>query len=184
MTAIFTGSSGGRDFYQIEVEADPSLKLLGAVEAALTAQSLETWLVGDVHTYLSEEIGLRFAYEGDKKSGNWPALADATNRIRESQGFPGQTPINIRTGQLRDWVTTHYDVMPEGEGATLLIPGDPPTTTLATKLETAQLGRPDNVIPGYAPTPPRPILALDETDAAVILESLNRHLIGSLAGML
>lgn len=153
-------------------------RLLLAVERAVSGPSLAVFLKGPVNQYLHEQIGLRFAYEGDKASGNWDPLSDATNSIRQTLGYPPVSPINVRTGEMEAWLTDpdSMDFTYGAWAAMLHIPGGAPTPLHEKKLDTAQKGSTSNPIPEFGPTPPRPVLAVDASDMATILEGLQVHI--------
>lgn len=158
--------------------------MLGLAYSAVSGPSLYRFLDTTASLYFQEEIGLRFAYEGDSKSGDWPDLADSTNEIRSALGFPPITPINIRTGDLENWLTTSYDVTVGPMSASMDLPGPAPDAILAKKLETAQRGESagDNPFPNAGSTPPRPVLAVDETDLAELVVLLQGHIVAYILG--
>lgn len=179
-----TGTSSA-PIINVKVDAFPVQRLLDLVMHAVSPGSLLDFLEERVVLHFHEDIDLRFAYEGDRKSGNWPALRDSTNDIREALGFPPVTPINIRTGELHDFVTNHFEAHLLGEGAAVDIPGEPTDPELRNKLLTAQQGSDNN--PPFRATPARPVLAADETDMEEILIMLQEHvmmevLVGGLHG--
>jgi hypothetical protein len=161
--------------------------MLGALQMAISPPSLEWWLDEKAHPYFQEDIVQRFAYEGDRKSGQWPPLTEATHRIRRELGYT-EDDINRRSNKLLEFVAEDYDTAVTQDMAVMNVPGDPPDALTARKLETAQLGSDDNPR-GFAPTPPRPVLAEpDQVDVAFLLESLMFHVSdmvtgGTLSGM-
>lgn len=169
---------------EVEVDPFPVNRMLGYVLRTVDGASLARWLVDDAHEYFREEIAMRFAYEGDKKSGAWAPLHDATIDIRRALGYGGDSPINERTGELFDFVTTQYDINMGQTWALLTFPGDPPTASARQKLETAQLGRADNPLDGYGPTTRRPVLAVDETDLMELMVSLESYIMLGVVGRL
>lgn len=165
------------NYFNVYIDTAPTIQMLDLVNLALSPASLLDFLETDAHDYLVEQIQLRFAYEGDKKSGSWPWLSETTIRIRESQGFPGPSPINHRTGELEEFLTDFYEIDASLTGAELKIPGSPNSSVIERKLRTAQEGNPTNPIPGFGPTPARPVLATGADDLAVLLERLQVHII-------
>lgn len=165
-------------FAPIEIKVDDRTvdRLLRRVEKAISPAALAAFLGGPVHKHFQDEIVERFAIEGDSKSGSWPWLSDATEEIRASQGFDPEGPINQRTGQLLDFVATQYELGRIQSGAELHVPGKPADSTLAEKLLHAQQGATSNPLPGAGPTPPRPVLAVDETDMEAIMVLLSEHI--------
>jgi len=150
---------------------------------ALSGGSLAAWMDGPAQNHVHEDIALRFAYEGDSKSGNWEPLAEGTNAIRQALGFPPVTPINIRTGELERAVTEQDQITTGPDWAVLDIPGDDLDPLTRRKLETAQAGRADNPISGFGATPARPVLAVDESDMMVLLDTLAAHIIYQIIGV-
>lgn len=129
----------------------------------LSPPGLSAFLGTEVGPYLQKRAKARFAEEGDDASGKWAPLKPATIQIRESMNY-GSGPINVRTGELENWVTQgNWDAYPTGYGASLKYPGNTPSGELADKVETAQAGR------KYPSTVPRPVLATNETDMLFVL---------------
>jgi hypothetical protein len=178
--AVAQNSKGQK--IEIEVDSFDTDMMLDITMWAVHGESLLRFLQDDAHEYFREEIALRFAYEGDSKSGNWGPLHDATVDIRRALGYGGETPINVRTGDLFDFVTRSYDVMGGEDWAMLTLPGDPPNPTVAQKLKTAQQGSSNNPL-GYGPTMPRPVLALGESDMVVLLQRLQSHIMMQIVGL-
>ena len=145
---------------------------IDSIRLRLSSERLPTFLATDVAEYLRLRVNRRFAGEGDDVSGLWIELRDSTARIRESKGFPGRHPINRRTGKLLNYVKT-YSVN-KGATPTLTMPGPGGTKELRDKLKVAQVGgfsrslTSRNVGPNR-PTPPRPVVGLNNVDAAHII---------------
>jgi hypothetical protein len=174
-----------RTSWNVRVDSFETQAMLSFAMVAVSGPSLAGFLDDKAANWLHEEIGLRFAYEGDRKSGDWPRLQESTNQIREALGFPADTPINIRTGDLEEFVTTAHDVTQGPMSASMDLPGDVPDPVLAKKLRTAQQGASsgENPFPGTGPTPPRPVLAVDETDMVELLARLEAHIVTQVIGM-
>lgn len=178
---------GTQAVVSIDVDSLPVERLLHAVEWATSGTSLRFFLENDAHEWFREEIFRRFMSDGDRKSGDWAPLKDATIDIRRALGF-GDDPINRRTDEMFEFVTTNYDIASGGNWAELNLPGDPPDPVTAQKLETAQRGSNRNPL-GYGPTQPRPVLAVDQTDMAQLMLMLEVHImyevisgVGSISG--
>ncbi len=155
--------------------------MLTRVMRAVGPLSLESWLSGPVSGYFADEIVDRFAFGGDDKSGDWAPLSETTQRIRRELGFPGSDPINERTGELLEFVAGNREYMAGGDWAMMQIPGDPDSRDLENKLLHAQQGAQVNPrFPG-AVTPPRPVLAVDETDMMLLLRMLEMYVMESVA---
>lgn len=164
------------DVDEVEVEV-----LIEKVLAATSEISLLAFLEQDVEAFFHADIQNRFNDEGDAKSGPWEPLQPATINIRQSLGF-GDGPINVRTGELKEFLLGDYDSFAGLGWAEMNVPGDPKDPVTARKLETAQRGNPSNPIPNFGPTPPRPVLALAEVDMWRLLEMLQIHIIHRVMG--
>lgn len=128
---------------------------------------LELWMKNNLVYYLQYRVRGRFASEGDDASGKWLALNPATENIRSSEGYGAAHPINVRTGQLRDYLLTDRgDVGGFGGGYQLTYPGQGGSALDQEKLRTAQRGKPQ------PNTPERPVLALGVEDYNRIHEDL------------
>ena len=134
----------------------------------LSPAGAASFLGTSVGPYLSKRAGERFANEGDDAVGGaWAPLKPGTVAIREEMGFPGEHPINVRTGELERWVVgSGWDAYPFGAGASLRYPGTAPTGTLKEKVVTAQRGRKD------PDTVARPVLAVNEADMLFVIAAL------------
>lgn len=168
----------------IEVDAHEPIDMMERVWAVFTGPNIATFLEGPAHSYLEKEIVNRFAYQGDRQVGHWPDLSEATVEIRESLGYPGDWPINVRTEELFETLVNERDIIPGEAEALMRIPGSAgQDASVAAKLETAQSGRPgpNPMSPNFGMTPPRPVLAADETNLVALLEILNRWVIWEIA---
>jgi len=145
--------------------------LMVRLQSALSPIGMQALLRGPVKEHLQKRIAQRFASEGDDMTGPWEPLKDATVALRESQGFPGDHPINFRTGEMYEYLTSGpEDFTGSTTVSVLTMPGDAGSTEVREKVRTAQQGL------AYPNTVPRPVLGLDEEDAAVILSMAALHL--------
>lgn len=162
----------------VEVVVDKSTVefALAKIVANTSPIELASWLANEVDAFFMGRSRSRFTSEGDDASGGWAPLALATINIRESMGFGGQHPINVRTGELRQFMLDGGNTSPTGEGAVYIYPGTNPTGRVGQKFTTAQQGK----AWGGRYTPPRPVLAIDETDVEFVLVSLLRNMLGGL----
>lgn len=181
MTAPSGAPSGSLGMYVWDVQSNVDEVML-LLEAATSPLGLQPWMQGFVVNYLQAEIKERFQSEGDRASGKWAPLEDATENIRQALGFSPAHPINIRTGQLHKFVTTSSDTVVMGDSVVTQVPGDSGDSVLEKKLETAQKGSRSNPFPGARNTPARPVLALDTDDAAAVLTSLQLHIVHAMEG--
>lgn len=164
------------------VIADPE-HMLARLDHALSGEIIGAFLKGPVQDFFAEEAAWRFGAEGDKASGGWPPLSDATVDIRERLGFSSDEP-NIRTNDMFNFVTESSDLVMGPGFAQITIPGTPSDPLMAQKIETAQRGRADNPIPGFGPTPPRPVIATSgEEDLREVIYLLAKHVTQWMAGV-
>lgn len=116
----------------------------------------------------SAQVADRFADEGDSSTGAWASLAPSTQRVREwlagAHGYNiwADTPINVRTGQMKAWATSSGAGAPAAGGWLYLYPGQAPTGPLEKKVNTAQNGT------DKPRTPARPILAVTPIEAEMV----------------
>jgi hypothetical protein len=166
----------------ITVDPFPVQRMMERVMKVLAGGNLEAFLKGPAHEYLEHDIVQRFAYEGDKKSGDWAPLSDATQRIRQSLGY-SPDDINIRQNEMFDVLTHEADYYSGPFEAEMSLPGSAGQRgRMKDKMETATKGRANNPIAGFGPTPPRPVLSVDASDMEVLLTMLNGWIIAELAG--
>ena len=143
--------------------------LLERLDVALSPAALAEFFLGaEVGPYLLGRIENRFEQEGDDVSGAWAPLKDATQSIRAALGFQPAHPINVRTGELLQFLMHGWQAAPEAFGASLTVPDNDPTGELEEKMMMAQAGGPRAV--------PRPVLGMNLTDLAVVLMELDRYL--------
>lgn len=136
----------------------------------LTSPAFFAWFLEvDVKDYIRDRARDRFFEEGDDASGSWAPLMPSTIEIRESEGFGGSGPINVRTGELENWVTeSQASIVPTGDGAYMKYPGTAPRGELRKKVITAQKGK----VGTRRSTVPRPVLAVNETDLLYAMTKL------------
>lgn len=146
-------------------------KMIDHLDQKLGPQGLTSFLAMSVFPYLLNRAQQRFQNEGDDAVGKWAPLAPATEVIRQTMGYGGAHPINVRTGELERYITqgsVTSSVRASGLGAFLQHPASPPTGKLKSKLKTAQQGDPSF---GRG-VPPRPVLGMNETDLGYIMTAL------------
>ena len=140
---------------------------LDRLEDRLGPSSLAQFLSTVASEFFRERAGARFSGEGDDASGSWAALGDVTKYIRVTMGY-GAGPINMRSGDLHQWVTASDGIVsPDTGGATLVWPGAESGSYMTEKYETAQAGRTDPL------TVARPVVAANETDMDFLLSGLS-----------
>lgn len=149
--------------------------MLNKVEYLLQSTGLALFLGEEVGPYLRERAQARFKGEGDDVVGKWAPLKPATRMIRANNpNWPvgPDHPINVRTGELEDWVTqSAWDAHPTGMGATLKYPSKNPTGELRKKVVTAQKGK------AFPSTVARPVLGVNPADLVFVTTRLAFYLI-------
>lgn len=141
------------------------------LDLKLSASGMTAFLSATVFPYLKTRAKQRFQGEGDDAVGKWTPLAPATEIIRQSMGYGGAHPINVRSGELERYITqgsAQAAVRATPDGALLQHPANPPQGKLKSKLATAQRGDPKF---GRG-VPARPVLGMNETDLGFVLAEL------------
>jgi hypothetical protein len=148
--------------------------MLDHLDSALSEIGMQIFMNGRVAPALRERAAARFRNEGDDAVGRWQALSEPTQEWRAGYGFPPSHPINRRTGELEDYVTSAPSRVVATRGFALLTwPASPPSNPYtAKKLRTAQTGA------DHPSTPKRPVLGLGETDLLHVLSQLAFHIQG------
>lgn len=150
--------------------------MLMRLDMALSPPELGRFMNSMVDPWLRERTALRFRAEGDDVSGKWLPLQASTERIRVRDGYPPSHPINRRSGRMEDYlVGTASTVSAYNGGAKLVYPGSAAQGETRDKVRVAQLGE-QNQGKGINPTPPRPVLGMNERDLEAILVGLARHI--------
>jgi hypothetical protein len=158
------------------VDVKDPVEFVHKIIDATSGVSLVAFLENEATFHFHDDIESRFEEEGDVKSGFWKPLSDATVDIRRSYGFD-DGPINVRTGEFKEFMLGDYDVRGFGTYAEMDVPGTPRDPILQAKLETAQQGRSTNPIPEFGPTEARPVLAVSEMDLMKLVELLEFHIV-------
>jgi len=137
---------------------------------------LQQFMQGDLADYLKNRAQNRFANEGDDAvGGGWAPLKASTEVRRASKGYPPSHPINVRSGDLRDYITTDSGNVSGGLAEWVLTwPGPPPSSELHEKTQTAQIGK------TFPSTVPRPVIGLGTTDVRDIEDKLEEFITGGL----
>lgn len=148
-----------------DVDAHTALESMESLALLLSSSGMAVWLSSTVGPYLKQRAGNRFANEGDDVSGKWAPLSQGTVNIRQTEGFGGEHPINVRTGEMENWVVQGgWHSYPNAVGASLQFPETTPSGRLAKKVRGAQQGE------GKAP--PRPVLGVNENDMLFVMSAL------------
>lgn len=152
------------------VDSKSAEAMLMRLNDALDTVGLYTFLNASVGPYLMQRAEARFANEGDDVVGKWAPLEAYTVAMRQSMGFPGEHPINRRSGELENYiVNSGWDVMSTPALASLTFPGAVPNASEAVKVATAQMGT------DHPSTVPRPVVGLNEVDLAFVMAALGTH---------
>jgi hypothetical protein len=158
------------------VDAGEVVVALERADIALRDENIDNFFFGmQAIPYFQKRTDSRFNSES-WSGGKWAELTPMTQRFREYQGFPPEHPINVRTGELRDWLgTDEGDRRRTGGMAELTWPGSSPSSLTEMKLETAQTG-------ARARTA-RPVVEVTEVDAAFLLGTLEGYFKAALRGI-
>ena len=101
----------------------PRLRGLQARLAPVGIDGYSTWLAGGAHSYLQSQSRKRF--QDNASGGDWPALAPATESWRKSLGYNPSSPINVRTGDLKNlMIGENPTLVPAGDSIILFYPGN------------------------------------------------------------
>jgi hypothetical protein len=155
----------------ILVTVDGEKQVDAALQALVQRASpggLADFLETEVDPLLRQQILLRFVNEGDSAVGRWAGLKQVTGRIRRNKGFSALHPINVRTGELREFVANSVEIQTTNVGASLSKPKRGGNRELQAKLNHAQTG-------GVGPTgpyPARPVIALTAETGDQIVKRL------------
>lgn len=163
--------------FRVDIQVTPD-QLNGVIlqmMQAIQVDVLADWLQEDIDPYLRARVEARFNQEGDDVVGAWLPLRASTERIRVAKGYPPSSPINVRSGQMRHFLTAvRGDVKQSGIQAELVFPGPVGDPLTEQKIRVAQQGKTAPV------TPPRPVLGLNENDLFYIQTDLVRHMFAGL----
>ena len=160
------GSSKTAIPLQILVEEKDLVAKMEKLENILSAPSVATFLGEVIDPYIRKRASDRFKSEGDDVVGKWLPLATTTQDIRAQLGYGPAHPINHRTGQLERFIVDSPErITMHSLGATLVSPGNPPTSKLKSKISTAQAGK--------GRTPARPVIGINERDLAFTMTALH-----------
>jgi hypothetical protein len=158
------------------VDADSAQMMLRRIMSRLSPIAMAAWMHAVVGPYLRERAQARFASEGDDVVGKWAPLAPATVHIRETSGYGGAHPINVRTTELEQYITGGDPLVVATAGDALMTwPGSPPSgDVLEQKVVIAQVGD--------RRTPARPVVGINERDLMFVLSALSVY-VGNEPGM-
>lgn len=166
---------------------------LMALEHALSPQSLMVFHQTFTSQIIRERMQHRFDTEGDAAvGGKWAMLSEARQDIRSHAGHFPSHPINVATGELRDWMEGNRgSSRPSALGALYSYPSTlPRRASVRAKYEAAQKGKPagfpmpngiGGTKPSPSPTPARPVVGLDALDLVHVLGALQLFVVAEVA---
>lgn len=171
--------SGLIDIQILGDSRDVAARLEG-MERAFSNERIAAWMVAGLDPLLRRRTAERFESEGDDISGKWESLRPNTVARRKADHFPGEHPINVRTGAMKRHL---LDDMPRIAihtlGATMWSPGSDGGSETASKVKTAQAG---GTTPEGRPVPARPVLGVGPVDLEAALISLSIHIASNQPG--
>lgn len=184
---------GFTDYVTVNVEEEQQvLDMLFRLEVATSQVGFAAWATTEIDPWFQMRAAQRFDSEGDAASGKWRPLTAVTQEWRDTMGYSPEHPINVRTGALKDYITSEAegDWMTQGpEGGNYVWPGValPYTDFIAAKLHTANIGRgPGENRLFRSSTPKRPVVVADQVDLRALLESYSNYVetyVGEKAGV-
>lgn len=153
--------------FDVEVDDTDVTQMLTRFDHVLSPINLSEFLRRYADPWFTGRALSRFRNEGDDVVGKWAPLKPYTVDARESAGFPGQHPINHRTGEMERYIASGARTFTVGaQQASMRLPGKG-NANFNKKLEVAQHGTP------YPATVARPVLGMNERDLSVMLQSLS-----------
>lgn len=162
-------------------EVDRTMK---RIDKALDPRRIYAWMQGPLEQILQEQTDERFADE-QWSGGPWPALKPRTEQIRQSLGFQPDHPINVRYGELFDWLTENPNPAVQiigGNMTQMTFPGQAPSKLEEKKLSVAQKGARPSKAESRGAVPARPVLELSGANIATVLLAFNQYLDAALSG--
>lgn len=149
---------------QFFVDTSTAQLLMASIALRMQPAAMAGFMQASVVPYIQQRTANRFASQGDDVSGRWHPLAVATQQIRQQAGYQPSHPINVRTGQMRAFLTGSHGQVVSAGGMTQLEYPNPGGAVglLMRKVMVAQAG-------SAAPaTPPRPVLGFSMNDTVAI----------------
>jgi hypothetical protein len=155
----------------VEVDAAGVIADLQRLYDRMSIPGLERFLITHTHPFLQSRASNRFDNEGDDAVGQWVPLGPATQAIRSALGYGSSHPINVRTGEMRGFVTgSAVDIVGGADSVTLFFPERNMSSTVAKKMTTAQWGT------SFPDTPARPVVAVSNVEEEIITRDLVSYL--------
>lgn len=82
-----------------------AIPMLERLESRMSDISLAGFLRTAIAQTLQRQSSAKFSLESGH-TGKWQSLKQSTQRIRRQQGYGASSPINVRTGALKSFVTS------------------------------------------------------------------------------
>lgn len=170
-----TGTGRGRGDFSVTVEDDDVEAAFQRAQEAMSPIMLMGFLTFEADEFMKKEIEARFRDEGDSATGPWLPLSETTNKIRRELGYPDVTPINERSGALRDALEADRDYRIIADGVQMDLPGTNLPDKVKNRLRVAQQGAPPGSNPKFpnSATPPRPVLGIQSGDIEQLMRLLS-----------
>lgn len=147
----------------ITIDEKEAHQALDHLAKLLSSAELASVLRTEVSPFLRHRTDMNFANQGTRSGGGWKELRPATEAIRYLEGFNPVWPINVRTGEMKNFLSEDPgSVRLATTSATLDWPG-PASGDIEDKLQTAQHGRAD------PHTVPRPVIDFNNADVESVL---------------
>lgn len=163
----------------VEILGHPgtAIPLLERLEARLSDPSVAAFMRGALAPLLQAQSAAKFASESGH-TGKWRPLKASTREVRRSQGYGPSSPINVREGRLKSFVTSAGgNIRHEGVAVAMEWPDKVSMndTTLMYAYHTAQAGS------SRWKTPARPVVGLTPGDIAAIYLAVGGFITGGTA---
>lgn len=153
--------------FDVVVDDDDVSGMFARFDSVLEAPNLAQFLRRYATPWFRGKAGAGFEDEMAPNGQPWSPLKPYTVETRESEGFPGDHPINHRTGAMERYIMQGTPSMAVGAmQATMRFPGRG-SALFNRKLKVAQQGA------KWPRTVARPVVGMDERDLAVMLRSLS-----------
>ncbi len=154
---------------RVNVNSREVERMLEKVQDSLSPTGLDSFFNQRLAPFFRRRVSDRFAGEGDDASGEWAPLSNATVKIRESMGYPGAHPINVRSGSMKEFLEKAQGQTFPSEGATTFVfPGRSPGGKISERILNAQTGENGR----EKKNPVRPVLAVNPVDLEYAMYAL------------
>ena len=165
----------------VDIEVKEVEELLDRLDTCFSPAGMAQFMRRDVAPYLRSRAAKRFSGGGDDASGAWVPLAHSTTLRRargiasgEYSGIGPDSPINVRHGEMRDYIAYAPGEITTGDDVTLHFPKrGAHAGNMRYKIGTAQRG-------AGGRTPARPVLAVSQTDANNIALDMTSYIVRSI----